>query len=409
MANDNKMKTKFTIKIKKNSSLSHLNLAKVKLMDFAKKRKKTGRKFTPILILIIVIFLIFIIDNKNQQIQANFADNILRPIVGEKITLSLESFYFGINDKIKTLQYSIVKPNNNELNISFKKNFKLIKQDNDFNLSPINFKNHFYPLKNEGVWNILPNYLFSNNAVLAETFLRPDKERSYALVSLVKINMQKLSIGLQAGTYYPGGPFKAYGKGYVPKKIQNSNSLLAVFNGGFQAKDGNYGLILGGKTFIPLIKNMPTIAIYNNGSTKIIDYTGQKIAKNIIALRQNGPYLIKNSQITQFVENDLDTWGRTTTNSIYTWRSGLGITKNGNVIYAVGPSLIPKTLALALKEAGAVNAIQLDINPFWVRFILYQSLGSGKYTHSSLLKNMQDGGYQYLHGYNKDFFYIYKK
>ena len=117
--------------------------------------------------------------------------------------------------------------------------------------------------------------------------------------------------------------------------------------------------------------------------------------------------LIENGTITAYTEKGIDTWGLTVTNSMYTWRSGIGITRNGNLVYAVGPSLVPRTLAKALQAAGAVNAMQLDINPYWVRFILFHLQSPGSYTYGPLLQKMANGGYSYLHGYQKDFFYVY--
>ena len=120
--------------------------------------------------------------------------------------------------------------------------------------------------------------------------------------------------------------------------------------------------------------------------------------------------LLQNSKdVTSSSAWDMQTWGLTTTNSMYTWRSGIGVTKNGNLIYAAGPSLVPQTLAVALKAAGAVNAMQLDINPVWVRFVIFNSLGDGKYRYYSLTKDMTNGGYQDLIGYQKDFFYLVQK
>ena len=66
-------------------------------------------------------------------------------------------------------------------------------------------------------------------------------------------------------------------------------------------------------------------------------------------------------------------------------------------------------LATSLRMAGAINAIQLDINPNWVRFNIFSPLGNGKYTSETLTKELKDGSGAYLNGYNKDFFYVYKK
>jgi hypothetical protein len=144
------------------------------------------------------------------------------------------------------------------------------------------------------------------------------------------------------------------------------------------------------------------------GIAQIGEYDG-KIPVGTVAIRQNGPLLVKDGQITSFTEAGKDTWGRTVTVSMYTWRSAIGITKDGELIYAVGPSLRPQTMAAVMQAAGAVNAMQLDINPFWVRFVLFTPQGNGTYTSASLLKNMENGGHSYLYGYEKDFFYLFKK
>ena len=53
------------------------------------------------------------------------------------------------------------------------------------------------------------------------------------------------------------------------------------------------------------------------------------------------------------------------------WRSGLGITADGALIYAAGPDLAPLQLAQLLIRAGAVRAMELDINPAWPVFASY--------------------------------------
>ena len=195
----------------------------------------------------------------------------------------------------------------------------------------------------------------------------------------------------------------------MSSKLKNRNNLVAAFNGGFQEKDGHYGMIVGNQTYVPLKDNLATLVMYTSGKAEIVNYTGQNFGSNVAAIRQNGPLLIENSKITNATSQGMTTWGLTVTNNMYTWRSGLGITAKGNLIYAVGPSLVPETLALALQKAGAVMAMQLDINPYWVRYVIFTPKGNGNYTYQSLLQSMVNGGYNYLTGYGKDFFYIYKK
>lgn len=373
-------------------------------------KKVTGNLKGYVIGLLILIIICLLIAS-NRAVPAQTADRILRPLLGSKNTIGLESVYFTFNDQVNKLAYSYKKPNSDIfssplINDTISNNSA---SSDAMDLASISPQNSVSPLPLEGVWQKIPMELFPNTTVMAKTFIRPDPSRSYAIVSLVKMDMKKLGIGIQAGTYYPGGTHGVFGPGIVPKDLQLSNTLVAVFNGGFMEKDGHYGMVVKNKVYVPLRKGLATLLIYSDGTARLIDYQGQVLGSDVIGIRQNGAFLVHNGSVTPFVEYSQDTWGRTTTNSMYTWRSGIGITKNGNIIYAVGNSLVPQTLAEALQKAGAVDAMQLDVNPYWVRFILYSPFGNGKYSYYPLLKDMQNGGYAYLHGYNKDFFYIFKK
>ncbi len=371
------------------------------------KNIKSHKYHKKTILLLFVLGLSLLVLNLNN-ISGFIADSVIHPLLGEKNTLLLESVYFGIQDKFNQLEYKYLGKNNPSFTKTvISKKVKLQNVD-QMDLNTFTLQLNLPKISGEGEWTPVSQIYFPNQVILAKSFIRPDLTRPYAIVYLVKMDMKKLGVGVQAGTYYPGGTHRVYGPGVVPLDIKNSNSLLAVFNGGFQEKDGHYGMIVGNKTYVPLRKNMPTLLFHADGSFSLITYTGQEIPKDVVALRQNGPFLIENDRVTSYVELGPDTWGRTVTNSMYTWRSGLGITKDGNLIYAVGNSLLPGTLAKALIAAGAVNAIQLDINQPWVRYIIYQSIGNGKYNSAPLLTSMK-GGKEYLTKYNKDFFYIYKK
>ncbi len=354
--------------------------------------------------------LLFVVSiYRNIPLAAQAADSFLRPAIGEKNTLFLESWYFKFQDQADALTFAVTGAKTPDFSTQIETARQLLNASDQMDLGQMPLLNFAKKLPGEGIWKPITQNFYPGQAILAGTFIRPDQTRPYAVASLVKMDMKKLGIGAVAGTYYPGGTHGKYGPGFIPKTIQDANRLLAVFNGGFQERDGHYGMIVGQTTYVPLRKNLATLVMPVDGSVQLVNYTGQIFPPDVLSIRQNGPFLVRDGKITSFVEQEPDTWGRTTTNSMYTWRSGLGITKEGNLVYAVGNSLIPETLARALVAAGALNALQLDINPFWVRFILYQSQNNGQYSFYPLLKSMQDGGYQYLHGYNKDFFYVFKK
>jgi hypothetical protein len=99
-------------------------------------------------------------------------------------------------------------------------------------------------------------------------------------------------------------------------------------------------------------------------------------------------------------------WGGTILNSVYTWRSGIGITDHGTLIYAAGSSLTALTLGEALHAAGTVMAMQTDINPFWVRAFLYNRDAHGMLNIVRLNPAMYGTGTEYLYGTQRDFFYL---
>lgn len=346
-------------------------------------------------------------------VAANVADSVLRPIIGAQATVQLESFFFSINDNLNQLLYGVgAKPSAD----IFTKTATVTERRpkargivNSFDLSPINFHPGTYPkLPGEGIWSVIVQPQFHGKIDMARTFVVPDPERAYAVTSLVKLNMHDLRMRAIAGTEQPGGPVGKAGPGMIPTKDQASQTLVAAFNGGFQYKDGRYGMTVEQKTYLPLQKGLATLIIRQNNTVAIEPYSGNPVdVAQTVATRQNGPMIVQNSQVTTATYGGgMARWGLTVTNSMYTWRSGIGLTKNGDLIYAVGPSLNINTLAEALKAGGAVSGMQLDINPYWVRFVTYTPSVSGKYSYESLLKKMQNGGDAYLHGYNKDFFYV---
>jgi hypothetical protein len=330
---------------------------------------------------------------------ANFTDNILRPLLGNGPVGFLEKNFFNASDKFQQ-----ITGNNGLENIP-----QLVDAGLASRATPIPEIPGLKKVTGEGLWYDRPLKIFPDKEVMAYTFVRPDPTRPFAYVTLVEMDMKAMELGVVAGKTQPGGPLGNFGPGKIPADIVSSGNLVAAFDGGFQYRDGEYGMIVSGKTYLPLQENIGTLVGYSDGSLKIINYQGQNLGPDVTFVRQNCPILIENGQV--FAENEINKklWGRTFNSDIYTWRSGVGLTADGNLLYAVGNDLSPETLAVALKMAGAVNAIQLDINPFWVRFNIFEPKTSSGYTTVTLMKSLKDGSKDYLNGYSKDFFYIYKR
>ena len=91
------------------------------------------------------------------------------------------------------------------------------------------------------------------------------------------------------------------------------------------------------------------------------------------------------------------------------WRSGVGVDANGALIYAGGPALSVLSLARTLQAAGAVRAMELDINTDWVSAYTYVRTTRHRPQRRpsigiKLLDDMTRGGDRYLQLGERDFF-----
>jgi len=130
--------------------------------------------------------------------------------------------------------------------------------------------------------------------------------------------------------------------------------------------------------------------------------------RNLVAWRQNGSLLVDHGRIAPLTQ-DGASWGLSIMDTTYTWRSGIGLTAHGTLLYAGGNSLSAATVAQALRDAGAVSAMQLDLNPFWVRAFTYSRDSSGQITATALNPAMPGIGTKYLYGDVRDFFYLTRR
>jgi hypothetical protein len=142
--------------------------------------------------------------------------------------------------------------------------------------------------------------------------------------------------------------------------------VLGAFNGGFKRNANAGGTAVDGLVAAPLRPGAPTLVLDTLGQLTLgtwgadVPTTGQRV----VAARQNLGYLVDRGAVTPSAP-DLAAWGSTLHNANAVARTAVGVNGAGDVLYAVGAPLLPIDLARALVAAGAVRAIELDINPFW--------------------------------------------
>jgi hypothetical protein len=260
-----------------------------------------------------------------------------------------------------------------------------------------------HPLPGEGVWRPSGPPVAGGPPVLLTTFRT---ERDYPrIVAYVAWFDHKRT----AAAYYPGRyePPNASLRGPMQVPFGQRWRLLATFNSGFIYSDGLNGDALDGQVNEPLKDGLATLVAYRKGSVNIVDWRGGASPGTGIAFaRQSLPLIVDHGRLSPALNNSTE-WGFTLGNAVRVWRTGAGIDRRGNLIYAAADYQTVTTLAEILKRAGAVRAMELDINPEWPTLITY------RHRHALLptkvVPNYQQPATRYLVPDDRDFFAIYRR
>lgn len=262
-------------------------------------------------------------------------------------------------------------------------------------------------LSGEGQW--LPFIIDGQKRTVAyRTFLQPDPGRPYTISAVVAIDLDETRLHYMLGFTEPLSKVQVERTGIIPKQDRKSGILLATFNGGFLTRHGLFGVMVDGRTLMPMRYGLGTLAIYPDGRVTI-GVWGSDITscEGISVVRQNGPMVVDDGEINpKTKENSSEYWGQTVHGDVATWRSAVGISADGKTLYYVaGWSLTMPALAQALKTAGANGAIQLDINYYWVLFATIQ-FDRDVPRALPLLTEMKDNVDRYLYASARDYFYL---
>jgi hypothetical protein len=219
----------------------------------------------------------------------------------------------------------------------------------------------------EGVWHPAGRAVGGQVAVY-ETLLRPPGSNLVAGVAWMDTRL--LRAALYSGSVSPGsGPWKLT----APISPAAARTLVAAFNGGFKFPATEGGYYAEGRLVYPLRAGGASLVIYANGDATVGQW-GRDVTmtSQVIAVRQNLTLLVDNGRpVPGLNPYDTSAWGSTLGGIPAVWRSGLGVTANGALVYVTGPSLEITQLAALLARAGCVRAMTLDMNPDWTVFATY--------------------------------------
>jgi predicted DNA-binding transcriptional regulator AlpA len=259
------------------------------------------------------------------------------------------------------------------------------------------------PLPGEGVWARTSQPVAGGPPVLVTTF-RTEIDYPRIVAYVAWFDHTRTALAFYPGRYEPPN---APVRGPMSVPYDQRWRLLATFNAGFTYIDGQNGSVIDGQTYEPLKDGLATLIGYRDGRVQIKTWTGGPNAGPDVAFaRQSLPPIIRNGKLNPLL-NDSSQWGATLGNAVRVWRTGVGIDRRGNLIYAAADDQTVITLARLLQHAGAVQAMQFDINPEWPSLITYRH--EHGLAPTKIVPNVMQPATRYLVPDDRDFFAVYRR
>lgn len=286
---------------------------------------------------------------------------------------------------------------------------------------PLSFPpNNFEPVApkfasaHDGVWIPIVDDVAPGRApALYKAGVHPDPTRPYAVVAVVAMNLQELELHLVAGTREPESD--TVGREKRPGRIPETDqaTLLAAFNGGWQAIHGHFGMMIAGDQFLPPRDRGCTVGIYRDGHVRMATWTKlSAMDGELFAYRQGPRCLIETGAAAGGLRDEALGWGASVDGETVIRRSALGISDDGKVLYyGMGDDLTARTLADALARAGARTVMELDINASFPRFLLYAHTEAQQAprVREALMAAKFTRGEYVDHPWYRDFFYVNRR
>ena len=219
----------------------------------------------------------------------------------------------------------------------------------------------------EGEWRRAGRLVDGRPAVYTTTVRLPDNPAVVA--GIAWMDTKRLRARLYSGSLSPGGLSWKFTAPILPAA---ATTLVAAFAGGFLLNVSQGGYLSEGHLVAPLRRGAASLVIYKNG-VATVGMWGRDVFKTpaVVAVRQNLNLLVDHGHpVPGLNPDDISAWGKSLNNVVNTWRSGLGLSANGALVYVSGPMNIVD-LADLLVRAGAIRAMVLDMNPLWPIFATY--------------------------------------
>jgi hypothetical protein len=265
----------------------------------------------------------------------------------------------------------------------------------------------------DGQWVVLPEATPPQQARMYKTLLHPDKERSWAELFVVALDLRRLRVYLVPGTVEPQATLeeglKLQRTGRIPD--EHHATVVAAFNGGFKTEHGHYGMSVNGVTLVAAQETSCTVAYFKDHSLRIGSWSKLKDELDETAWwRQTPTCMFEDGAMhPRMAEGFVTRWGSQLDGETVIRRSAMGIDAAGKTLFVgISNHTTAPAIATGMRHAGAVTVAQLDINFSFPKFVTFRTSSISKLRLAvPLAEGFEFSEHEYLRkASSRDFFYV---
>jgi hypothetical protein len=271
--------------------------------------------------------------------------------------------------------------------------------------------------KGDGSWVPVADTVQAGSPILFKTLIHPDRDRPWAEVFVVAVDLRQAELHLVAGSVEPIATVAESRKidrpAVIPK--EHHEALLAAFNGGFKMEHGRWGMRVGDHTLIEAHKYGCTVALHKRtghegGELEIAPWSDvESREKDLLWWRQTPPCMYRaGKRHGGLWDPDARGWGAALEGDTVIRRSAIGLDdKRTTLFVSVTNHTSAQALANAMHHAGAVDVAQLDVNWSFPKFVTFPKSDSGQREPVSLFEGFKIEEGEYIREpARRDFFYL---
>ncbi len=258
-------------------------------------------------------------------------------------------------------------------------------------------------LPGEGQWQVVVHN--HGQPAVRLTYLRPDNRHTSYLAAVMWLDPSQLTARLMPGTQDPGGAWT------TPDHLgpAERKTVAAAFPGGFRLNGASRGGYYDqGREARPLRVGAASVVIHTDGTMQIGQW-GRDVHMDptVRSVRQNLDLLVDHGQVApNCADDNAPVWGKTVGNRSYVPRTAIGQRADGTLVFVNSPATSVCSVGQILQAAGAVEGMELDINPNWA-IGYYFTHEQGAVVSHKVRPDQTQGEQHYYGPQSRDFFALY--